>query len=192
MRPDAAAPIRPTCYLNRAQRNCDRAAAMARSFIQRLLGLPRTPRLRDSGAMSVDPQTGRIEIDIGRAPELSDVGAAVRLTDPALTEPVVVVRMAMNRFFALVGCCGHVHRRIDPILGRSEFRCCGPLPGEAHTADGAHLHGAGLPCSDAAPPVRLVQVQIGENGELRIDLTPGNPTEVPGTPPRSGTGDAAN
>jgi nitrite reductase/ring-hydroxylating ferredoxin subunit len=92
------------------------------SIFKRILGICETKSPRDAG--SWNHASGRVEIDLNRVPELSQPGSAVRLEGSGLPERVLVVHGNDGEFRAFRNKCMHMGRRIDPLAGASEIRCC--------------------------------------------------------------------
>jgi len=67
---------------------------------------------------------GKIEIDLERAPELSVAGCAIRLESNVLPEKVLVLHGTDEKYYAFRNKCTHMGRRIDPLEGSPNIRCC--------------------------------------------------------------------
>jgi nitrite reductase/ring-hydroxylating ferredoxin subunit len=114
-------------------------SVLKRSLLQRILGVPATPRPRDAGCWRF--HEGRIVIDLGRAPELQAPGGALRLEGGALPRRVLVVHGEDGAYRAYHNrCCHFGHRRLDPVPGSTDIQCCS-LNKSTYAADGRKLHG---------------------------------------------------
>jgi Rieske Fe-S protein len=91
---------------------------------KRILGICETKPPQDPGSWTFSG--GRIEVDLGRAPELSQAGSAIRLEGEDLPDRILVVRGEGKNFLAFKNRCTHYSggRRIDPVPGTSLLRCC--------------------------------------------------------------------
>jgi len=67
---------------------------------------------------------GKIEIELERAPELSNRGGAIRLEGRELPERVLIVNGDDGNYHAFKNKCTHMGRRIDPVNGHGAVRCC--------------------------------------------------------------------
>lgn len=92
------------------------------SFWKRIFGISETQPPQDEDCWK--QVGGRIEIDLQRTPELSQLGGAIRLEGRDLPERVLVLRGNDGKFHAFKNKCSHFGRRIDPVPGKQEIRCC--------------------------------------------------------------------
>ena len=67
---------------------------------------------------------GKVEIELERAPELSNPGGAMRLEGKELPERVLIVHGDDGNFYAFKNKCTHMGRRIDPLAGHGAVQCC--------------------------------------------------------------------
>lgn len=67
---------------------------------------------------------GKIEIQLDRAPELSNRGGAIRLEGKELPERVLILNGDDGNFHAFKNKCTHMGRRIDPVNGHGAVQCC--------------------------------------------------------------------
>lgn len=67
---------------------------------------------------------GKIEIGLGRAPELSDRDSAIRLEGRGLPIRVLVLNGNDGKFHAFENKCTHMGRRLDPVAGDASVQCC--------------------------------------------------------------------
>jgi len=91
-------------------------------LLKRILGICETQPPADAGCWQV--KEGQVEIELARAPELSAPGGAVRLEGQGLPMRVLVVHGPDNRYLAFHNKCTHGGRRIDPLPGTDQVRCC--------------------------------------------------------------------
>lgn len=129
-------------------------------FFKRLLGICDTRPPADDGCWRY--ADGRIVVLLDRAPELSKPGGAIRLAGSGLTRRVLVVHGEDGRFVAFPNRCTHAGRRLDPVPGKAEIRCCS-IGKSAFDYEGQRLSGL------AKQPVRPLKVEQRE-GELIISV----------------------
>lgn len=92
------------------------------SLFKRIFGICETPLPQDGGCWSLVGD--RIEIDLQRAPELQETGQAIRLEGANLPERLLVLRGSDGKFHVFKNRCSHFGRRLDPVPGKQEVRCC--------------------------------------------------------------------
>ena len=91
-------------------------------FFSRLLGRSSTP--------PADPNSwsyaeGRLEIDLGKASELSEKGGAIRLAGDGLPRKgILILHGDDDAFHAFINKCTHGGRKLDPLPGTSTVECC--------------------------------------------------------------------
>lgn len=91
-------------------------------FFKAILGVCETPPL--------DPELwttegNHVTIRLAQAAALAPVGAAVRLEGKGLGSRVLIVHADADEYLAFENRCTHVgHRRVDPVEGKQELRCC--------------------------------------------------------------------
>jgi cytochrome b6-f complex iron-sulfur subunit len=90
-------------------------------FFKAILGICETPLL-DEGLWTVDG--GQVNLRLGQARALSPAGGAVRLEGNGLPSSVLVVHADGGEYLAFQNRCTHGGRRIDPVEGKRELRCC--------------------------------------------------------------------
>jgi len=91
-------------------------------LLKRLFGICETSPPADESCWKVSG--GKLEIDLGRAPELSKPGGAVRLEGDTLPERVLVFHGEDGDFHAFHNKCSHAGRRLDPVAGEPGVMCC--------------------------------------------------------------------
>ncbi len=94
-----------------------------RSFFQRLLGIPATTKPGAEDCWSY--ASGKMTIDLGKAPELKKNGGALRFEGKDLPKRVLVVCGEDGEYRAYHNRCTHLgHRRLDPVPGTDTVQCC--------------------------------------------------------------------
>jgi nitrite reductase/ring-hydroxylating ferredoxin subunit len=110
-----------------------------RSFLQRIFGIPATPK-------PIDPQCwvfkdGKILIDLSLATELKKPGGTLRLEGGELPMRVLVIRGDDGKFHAFHNRCTHIgHRRLDLVPGTGTVQCCS-VGKSTYTYDGKKIYG---------------------------------------------------
>jgi nitrite reductase/ring-hydroxylating ferredoxin subunit len=89
-------------------------------FVKAILGICETPPL-DAGLWMVEGN--QVTIRLGEATALAHAGAAARLEGNGLVSSVLIVHTG-DHYLAFENRCTHRGRRLDPIAGRDELRCC--------------------------------------------------------------------
>ncbi|MCB2184904.1 MAG: Rieske 2Fe-2S domain-containing protein [Deltaproteobacteria bacterium] len=92
------------------------------SIWRKILGICDTKPPADPGCWSWEG--GRVIIDLDRAGELDQPGGGLRLEGGGLPQRVLVVRDEDGRFHAFHNRCTHAGRRLDPLPGGGQVRCC--------------------------------------------------------------------
>jgi len=106
----------------------------------------------------------RVEILLDRAAELSDPGGAIRLEGSGLRQRLLVVHGQDGSFHAFPNRCTHIgHRRLDPVPGEAELRCCS-VGRSRFDYTGGKLSGL------ARKPIQPLGVEV-ESGKLIIALS---------------------
>jgi cytochrome b6-f complex iron-sulfur subunit len=90
-------------------------------FFKAVLGICETQPL--DGALWTS-EGAEVTIRLGEAAALAPVGAAVRLEGKGLPSPVLVVHAEGDEYLAFENRCTHGKRRLDPVEGKRELRCC--------------------------------------------------------------------
>lgn len=91
-------------------------------ILKKIFGICETKKPEDPGCWTVSGS--RVEIDLKRAGELSAPGGAIRLEGKGLADRILVIRGENGLFYAYKNKCTHMGRRIDPISGSRDIRCC--------------------------------------------------------------------
>ena len=90
-------------------------------FFKAILGICETPPL-DLGLWTAEGN--QVTVRLSGAAALAPAGGAVRLEGKDLASSVLVVHTDGNHYLAFENRCTHGGRRIDPIAGKEELRCC--------------------------------------------------------------------
>ena len=91
-------------------------------ILSRILGISRTQKPSDPGCWSFSG--GAVEVELAKAPELSQAGGALRLEGGGLPKRVLVVFGEDGRYHAFFNKCSHAGRRLDPLPGQPQVECC--------------------------------------------------------------------
>ena len=91
-------------------------------ILRRLFGVSRTKPPADAECWRVE--SGTVEVDLTRVPELTAPGAAIRLEGEGLSQRVLVLRDEDGALHALHNRCSHAGRRLDPLPGETRVECC--------------------------------------------------------------------
>ena len=129
-------------------------------FFKRIFGICETRPPLDAGCWTYG--NGKVEVDLGRAPELGRREGAIRLEGGGLPERILVFQGNDGEFHALVNKCMHMGRRIDPLAGSSNVRCCS-VSKSTYDYTGKVISGP------AKGPLTSLPVK-SENGRLVIGL----------------------
>ncbi|MBU1713327.1 MAG: Rieske (2Fe-2S) protein [Proteobacteria bacterium] len=107
-------------------------------ILKKIFGICETKKPKDPHCWTFSD--GRIEIDLNRAGELSMPYRSIRLEGKGLADRILVVRDDSGKFHAYNNKCTHMGRRIDPVLGSSDIRCCSVM-GSVFNAKGEIVSG---------------------------------------------------
>ena len=91
-------------------------------FLKRVLGICRTRPPADPDCWK--PGDGKIEVDLARAVELGEPGAAIHLEGGGLAHRVLVLKAEDGALHAFINKCSHAGRRLDPLPGQAQVECC--------------------------------------------------------------------
>lgn len=96
--------------------------ALFTDIFKAVLGICETSPL-DPGLWTTDGN--RVTIKLAEATALAPVGAAARLEGAGLPDRVLVVHADADKYVAVKNRCTHIGgRRLDPVEGKAELRCC--------------------------------------------------------------------
>jgi Rieske Fe-S protein len=110
-----------------------------RNILQRIFGVPATPRPRDPQCWTFSDR--KIIIDLKRAPELERLGGALRLESGRLPLRVLIVHGEDGAYYAFHNRCTHLgHRRFDPVPGTGTVQCCS-VGKSTYAYDGRKIYG---------------------------------------------------
>jgi cytochrome b6-f complex iron-sulfur subunit len=90
-------------------------------FFKAILGICKTAPL-DPGLWTAEGN--QVTIRLGEAAALAPVGSAVRLEGSGLSSSVLVVHAGSDVYLAFENRCTHGGRKLDPVEGKEELRCC--------------------------------------------------------------------
>ena len=90
-------------------------------FFKAILGICKTAPL-DAALWTAEGN--QVTVRLGEAAALAPAGGAVRLEGKGLASSVLIVHTDDNHYLAFENRCTHGGRRIDPIAGKEELRCC--------------------------------------------------------------------
>ena len=115
---------------------------MVVGFFKAILGICRTPPL-DAALWTAEGNQVTIRLD--KTAALIPVGGAARLEGKGLVSSVLVVHAGGDEYLAFENRCTHGGRKLDPVAGKEELRCCSVnhsqvrLPGEQAERPGRGL-----------------------------------------------------
>ena len=95
---------------------------LKRNIFQRILGICATGQPADEGCWTFD--SGKIIVDLVRAPELARRNGAIRLESKSLPARVLVIHGDDGEYHAFRNRCTHMGRRLDPVPGSQHVQCC--------------------------------------------------------------------
>jgi len=90
-------------------------------FFKAILGICRTPPL-DAALWKAEGNQVTIRLDMTAA--LIPVGGAARLEGKGLVSSLLVVHADGDEYLAFENRCTHGGRKLDPVAGKEELRCC--------------------------------------------------------------------
>ena len=94
---------------------------MVVGFFKAILGICRTPPL-DAALWTAEGNQVTIRLD--KTAALIPVGGATRLEGKGLASSVLVVHADGDEYLAFENRCTHGGRKLDPVAGKEELRCC--------------------------------------------------------------------
>jgi nitrite reductase/ring-hydroxylating ferredoxin subunit len=130
-------------------------------FFKRLFGICDTRPPADPSCWSYSD--GRLEVDLGKAPELEAGGGAIRLEGGSLPTRVLLVRDGDGAVHAFENRCTHAGRRLDPLQGTTDVQCCS-VGKTTFDASGKRLSGSGkddITVWDVSQDGEKLSVRIG-------------------------------
>jgi cytochrome b6-f complex iron-sulfur subunit len=95
--------------------------AFLTDFFKALLGICETPPL-DTELWTAEGN--QVTIRLGEAAALTPIGGGARLEGKGLVSSVLIVHAGDDDYLAFENRCTHGRRRLDPVEGRAELRCC--------------------------------------------------------------------
>jgi len=96
--------------------------SLNRNIIQRLFGMSETKEPKDKSCWSY--KDGKIEIDLVKAPELTDGHCAVRFEGKGSPSRVLLIKDKDGFYYAFKNHCTHGDRRLDHVPGTETIQCC--------------------------------------------------------------------
>ena len=90
-------------------------------FLKAVFGICETPPL---GAELWRLEGKQAAIKLDGATVLAPVGGAVRLEGEGLASSVLVIHADADEYLAFENRCTHGGRKLDPVKGKRELRCC--------------------------------------------------------------------
>ncbi len=95
--------------------------ALFAGFFKALLGICETPPLAEELWTMTENQ---VTMRPGEAAALAPVGGAVRLGGKGQVPSVLIVHAGPEEYLAFENRCTHAGRKLDPVEGKRELRCC--------------------------------------------------------------------
>ena len=89
---------------------------------KRIFGISNTSQPQDPDSWKVEGE--RLILELQRLPELQAPAGAVRLEGKGLARRVLIVHGKDGAYHAFENRCTHMGRRLDPLEGREQVRCC--------------------------------------------------------------------
>ena len=123
-------------------------------------------------AYSFEAEGSRLEIDLGKVPELAEPGGSVKIRDSALPEPLILARAADGTYLVASIECPHRGVEVEYRPEKAEFECAS-LGSSNFAADGSRLNGP------AKQPLRSFQTSFDPNAgdRLVIDVSVQPPSD---------------
>ena len=90
-------------------------------FFKAILGICETPPL-DVTLWTVEGN--QVTVRLGEASALAPEGGAARLEGSGLSSSVLIVHAGQGEYLAFENRCTHGGRKLDPVAGKEELRCC--------------------------------------------------------------------
>jgi Rieske Fe-S protein len=118
------------------------------------------------GAYSLDLEANRVEIELGKVPQLAESGGSVKIRDATLPDPLIIARTAEETYLVASIECPHraVEVEYQPETGGFE---CASLGSSQFAGDGSRLSGP------AKEPLRIFRTSFDADagGRLIIELS---------------------
>ena len=112
---------------------------LKRNLLQRILGVPATPRTQDPGGWAFSGE--KLVIDLKRTTQLEKPGDALRFEGRGLPDRVLVVLGEDGAYHAFRNRCTHLgHRRLDPVPGTQTLQCCS-VSKSTYDLEGKRIYG---------------------------------------------------
>lgn len=117
-------------------------------------------------AYSLEAGVNRVEVDLGRVPQLAESGGSVKIRDSALRDPLIIARTAEGTYLVASIECTHRGVEVEYRPERGEFECAS-LGSSQFSADGSRLAGP------AKKPLRMFRTSFDPDAgdRLIIDLS---------------------
>lgn len=90
-------------------------------FFKAMLGICETPRL-DEELWTLE--RNQVMITLGEPTTLAAAGGAARLGGKGRMPSILVVNAGADEYLAFENRCTHFGRKLDPVEGKRELRCC--------------------------------------------------------------------
>jgi nitrite reductase/ring-hydroxylating ferredoxin subunit len=131
------------------------AKMIKRSFVQRVLGNPKTNEPEAADCWTY--KDGQLRIQLQKTPELKTLGGALRFEGKALPLRVLVVHSEDGQYRAYQNKCTHFGRRLDPVPGTNTVQCCS-VNHSTFDCCGEKMNGP------ARGPVKTFSVEMNQEG----------------------------
>ncbi|MFZ5571529.1 MAG: ubiquinol-cytochrome c reductase iron-sulfur subunit [Thermodesulfobacteriota bacterium] len=120
-------------------------------LLKRIFGICETKPPADPGCW--DHRDGKVTIDLRRTPELNPPHGAIRLEGRGLPDRLMIYHDPRGGYTAIKNKCTHMGRRIDPLAGTDNFRCCS-VSKTTYSSKGDVLSGPGK------EPLTLLRLEV--------------------------------
>ena len=117
-------------------------------------------------AYHFDAEASRVEVDLGKVPQLAEAGGSVKIRDSALPEPLIIARTEERTYVVASIKCTHWGVEVEYQPEKGEFECAS-LGSSQFATDGSRLGGP------AKQPLRVFQTSFDPDAgdRLIIDLS---------------------
>jgi len=118
------------------------------------------------GAYSFEVETGRVNVDLVKVPQLAASGGSVKIRDSALPEPLIIARTGERTYVVATIECPHRGVEVEYQPEKGEFECAS-LGSSQFATDGSRLGGP------AKQPLRVFRTSFDPDAvdRLTIDLS---------------------